>query len=161
MIGVAALFLLGLSTASPAIPSRAMFAYPLKGEGRATSGFGVRTDPFTGRTALHRGQDIAARMSTPVVAARAGTVESVGQQGGYGNRIQIDHGDAVRTVYGQLSRIDVKPGDSVAAGQIIGAVGSTGRSTGPHLHFEVWEGEVATDPYPLIQWPSKGPVAPE
>jgi murein DD-endopeptidase MepM/ murein hydrolase activator NlpD len=94
----------------------APFAHPLNGEGRATSGFGYRVDPFTGAKAFHSGLDIAAAQGTPVLAPKAGRIEAAGFDGPYGNRIQIDHGDAIRTVYGQLSRIDVKPGDQVAQG---------------------------------------------
>lgn len=154
---LAALPLVLLSLGSTPAP----FAHPLKGDGLATSGFGYRIDPFTKRGSFHSGLDIAAAMDTPVFATKAGRIEFAGPGGAYGNKIQIDHGDAVRTVYGQLSRIDVKDGDMVAEGQQIGAVGSTGRSTGPHLHFEVWEGEVATDPHPLIRWERPSPVAPQ
>lgn len=159
MIVLVHLAAIGLTIATAAADPSTPFAHPLKGEGRATSGFGVRTDPFTGRVAFHQGLDIAAAMDTPVFAPKAGRVEAAGRDGAYGNKIQIDHGDAVRTVYGQLSRIDVKEGDMVAEGQQIGAVGSTGRSTGPHLHFEIWEGENSTDPYPQIQWARPAPVA--
>lgn len=136
------------------------FADPLKGAGQATSGFGYRIDPFTGRHAFHSGQDIAAAEGTPVIAAAAGVVTTAERRGPYGNRVDIQHPNGTHTRYGHLSRIDVVPGQSVAEGDIIGGVGSTGRSTRPELHFEVWAMDIAIDPKPLIRWVRRGPVVP-
>ncbi|HEX5274661.1 MAG TPA: peptidoglycan DD-metalloendopeptidase family protein [Candidatus Rubrimentiphilum sp.] len=110
-------------------------AWPVTGV--ITSPFGWRRSPFGSGAEFHQGLDIGANMGTPVKAAAAGTVISAGWYGGYGNYILIDHGGGMSTGYGHLSRIDVSNGQQVQRGQLIGAVGSTGASTGPHLHFEV------------------------
>jgi murein DD-endopeptidase MepM/ murein hydrolase activator NlpD len=102
-----------------------------------SSGFGWRDDPFRHRAKFHAGSDLRGKHGTPVLAAGAGVVKQVGWYGGYGNYIQIDHGGGVATAYAHLQRFLVKPGDVVIAGQAIGRMGSTGRATGPHLHFEV------------------------
>lgn len=108
-------------------------------EGRLTSRFGGRSNPFgTGGGEFHAGLDVAAPTGTAVLAAADGIVTFAGWKGGYGNVIIIEHdGQQVVTRYGHLSRIYVKEGDTVTAGRLIGSVGSTGRSTGPHLHYEV------------------------
>jgi murein DD-endopeptidase MepM/ murein hydrolase activator NlpD len=104
----------------------------------ARSGFGVRRNPFGGRsTEFHKGQDISAPMGTPVIATADGTVTIAGWQRGYGQVVYVDHGNGLSTRYGHLSRIDVLEGQTVTRGQLLGRVGSTGRSTGPHLHYEV------------------------
>jgi murein DD-endopeptidase MepM/ murein hydrolase activator NlpD len=119
--------------------------------GTPTSGFGMRTDPVHGGAGqMHPGFDLAAPKGTPVGAAAAGKVVSAGVAGGYGNLIIVDHGNGYTTRYGHLSAIDVKVGDQVTPGQIIGAVGSTGYSTGPHLHFEVRHNGDAMDPEPML-----------
>jgi murein DD-endopeptidase MepM/ murein hydrolase activator NlpD len=105
--------------------------------GTITSPFGYRRSPFGGGMEFHQGLDIAAPMGTTVTAAASGTVISAGWYGGYGNYILIDHGGGMATGYGHLSQIFVSAGQQVQKGQAIGAVGSTGMSTGPHLHFEV------------------------
>ncbi len=105
--------------------------------GTITSPFGPRPNPFGGGMEFHQGLDIAASTGTPVTAAAAGTVISAGWYGGYGNYVLIDHGGGMATGYGHLSQIFVSAGQQVQRGQAIGAVGSTGASTGPHLHFEV------------------------
>lgn len=102
-----------------------------------TSQFGYRHDPFNGHGASHTGLDMAAPAGEPVYAAAKGRVLRAGYFGGYGNCIDIDHGHGIITRYGHLSKINVKVGQTVAIGEKIGAVGSTGRSTGPHLHYEV------------------------
>ena len=102
-----------------------------------TSGFGTRSDPFLRRPAFHSGLDFRTPTGTPIYTAGAGTVISAGRNGGYGNMIEIDHGNGLTTRYAHLSRILVKKGTRVAAGSVIGKAGSTGRSTGPHLHYEV------------------------
>ncbi len=110
-------------------------AWPVSGT--ITSPFGYRRNPFGGGMEFHQGLDIAAPMGTTVTAASSGTIISAGWYGGYGNYILIDHGGGMATGYGHLSQIFVSSGQQVQRGQAIGAVGSTGASTGPHLHFEV------------------------
>lgn len=102
-----------------------------------TSGFGTRTDPFLGRPAMHTGIDFRAQRGAPARAVSAGTVVAAEWNGGYGNMVDIDLGNGIVTRYGHLSSIEVKVGDRVKAGSRIGKVGSTGRSTGPHLHYEI------------------------
>jgi murein DD-endopeptidase MepM/ murein hydrolase activator NlpD len=119
--------------------------------GRVSSGFGPRPDPMGDGHGFHSGLDIAAATGTPVVAAAAGQVVAAGPAGSYGNLIAIRHPDGTETRYAHLSAIDVKVGDPIAAGAPIGAVGSTGRSTGPHLHFEVRQGGRAVDPRPYLE----------
>jgi murein DD-endopeptidase MepM/ murein hydrolase activator NlpD len=114
--------------------------------GTITSPFGYRRSPFGGGMEFHQGLDIAAPMGTTVQAASGGTVISAGWYGGYGNYILIDHGGGMATGYGHLSQIFVSAGQQVQKGQAIGAVGSTGMSTGPHLHFEVRMQGKPTDP---------------
>lgn len=107
-------------------------------EGSLESGFGGRRNPFGGTGyEFHSGQDIEAPWGAPVVAGASGTVSFVGWQNGYGQLVVIDHGGGLTTRYGHLSHIEAEWGQPVARGQIIGKVGSTGRSTGPHLHYEV------------------------
>lgn len=105
--------------------------------GYDASGFGWRFDPFTGRRTLHEGVDFAAPAGTPIVAAAGGVVVAAEWHPEYGNLIDIDHGNGLKTRYAHASRMLVKPGDLVKAGQQVALVGSTGRSTGAHLHFEV------------------------
>lgn len=104
---------------------------------RISSGYGVRHDPFTGRLARHTGLDIPAAHGTPIFASGGGRVVSAGRRGPYGNAVVIDHGDGMQTLYGHCSKLFVRTGELVMPQQKIAAVGSTGRSTGPHLHFEV------------------------
>jgi murein DD-endopeptidase MepM/ murein hydrolase activator NlpD len=106
-------------------------------EGPVGSGFGFRNDPFTGRTALHTGLDFSADPGTPILAAAGGMVTSADHHPQYGNLLEIDHGNGLTTRYAHAQRIVVKVGDLVKRGQQVALVGSTGRSTGPHLHFEV------------------------
>lgn len=110
------------------------------------SHFGIRTDPFTGQPALHAGLDFPADTGTPIHAAAGGVVVSVEVHQAYGNVLEIDHGNSLVTRYAHASRILVKNGDIVKRGQIVAEVGSTGRSTGPHLHFEVLVDGVHQDP---------------
>ena len=105
---------------------------------RTTSGFGVRFDPFNGRPAVHQGQDFAAPLNTPIYATAPGIVSFAGVRSGYGNTVEIDHGRGFNTRYAHLNSIAVRTGQGVALSQRIGAMGSTGRSTGVHLHYEVW-----------------------
>ena len=113
---------------------------------RVSSIFGNRKDPFTGRLAFHAGIDFAAPQGTTVVSAGAGNVSFVGQISGYGNVVEVTHPGGLITRYGHLSAFLVKEGDAVLTGSPIARVGSTGRSTGPHLHFEVRRADNAVDP---------------
>lgn len=124
---------------------------PVIGEVEFTSGFGVRVDPFVGRPAMHTGLDFRASTGDPVRATANGKVVSAGWSGGYGRMIEIDHGNGLSTRYGHLSEIDVKVGDIVKIGQVIGEVGSTGRSTGPHLHYETRIDGEAVDPQKFLR----------
>ncbi|KNZ33693.1 MAG: peptidase M23 [Methylibium sp. NZG] len=110
------------------------------------SGFGFRTDPFTGQAALHTGLDFPADVGTPVMAAAGGVVQLSEFQSQYGNVVEIDHGKGLVTRYAHNSKVLVKTGDIVKRSQVIAEVGTTGRSTGPHLHFEVRVEGVAQDP---------------
>ena len=109
---------------------------PVTGEIDMSSPFGVRTDPFNGRPAMHTGIDLRGQIGEPVHATAAGTIAIAGRDGGYGNMVEINHGNGLSTRYGHLSEIDVKVGQKVRIGDVIGKIGSTGRSTGPHLHYE-------------------------
>ncbi|MCF6368631.1 M23 family metallopeptidase [Rhizobium halophilum] len=111
-----------------------------------TSRYGNRMDPFLGRLALHAGIDFSARIGDAVTSTGAGTVITAGFAGGYGNLVEIDHGHGITTRYGHLSRILVAEGDQVEAGAVIGRAGSTGRSTGPHVHYEVRRDNKTVDP---------------
>ncbi len=104
---------------------------------RYTSGFGFRYDPFNGNSAMHAGVDMAGAMGEPIYASANGVVLQAGRANGYGNLVELSHGKGIDTRYGHLSAILVHPGDRVRQGQIIGRMGSTGRSTGTHLHYEV------------------------
>lgn len=110
-------------------------------------GFGWRKDPFTGKRAFHRGLDIVAPERTPVRAPADGVVTTAGRLGPYGKRIDISHGYGYVTRYGHLSEVTVKPGTRVRRGDVIGRVGSTGRSTGPHLHYEVFRDGRRVNPW--------------
>jgi murein DD-endopeptidase MepM/ murein hydrolase activator NlpD len=110
--------------------------YPLTNPAPITSRYGWRTHPLTGNRRFHSGLDIGAPSGSPVVATGAGTVISAGWNGGYGKAIIIQHSDTQQTLYGHLSEISVQAGQTIAQGTVIGLVGSTGNSTGPHLHFE-------------------------
>ena len=115
--------------------------------GKLESGFGGRRNPFGGSSyEFHSGQDIDAQPGDPVVAGASGKVTFVGWQNGYGQLVVIDHGGGLTTRYGHLSHIDVAQGQTVARGQFIGRVGSTGRSTGPHLHYEIRINDEPVDP---------------
>jgi murein DD-endopeptidase MepM/ murein hydrolase activator NlpD len=116
-----------------------------------SSGFGARTDPFTGRFAFHPGIDFAGPWGSVVHATAPGTVVFAGNRGGYGNMVEIDHGYGIHTRYGHLSAISVKVGTYLAKGAGLGRVGSTGRSTGPHVHYEVWYDDVVKNPNNFIE----------
>jgi murein DD-endopeptidase MepM/ murein hydrolase activator NlpD len=119
-------------------------------KGWLTSRFGPRVSPFTGRRQLHAGIDIAARAGSPIASPASGRIKSIGSSGPLGNSVMVDHGFGVRTFYGHAQEIFVKVGDEVERGQKIAAVGSTGRSTGPHLHYSVHVSGKATDPLDYI-----------
>jgi murein DD-endopeptidase MepM/ murein hydrolase activator NlpD len=124
---------------------------PVIGEVEFTSGFGVRVDPFLGRPAMHTGLDFRAAAGDPVRATANGKVVSAGWSGGYGRMVEIDHGNGLSTRYGHLSEINVRVGEPIKIGQVIGAVGSTGRSTGPHLHYETRIDGEAVDPQKFLR----------
>jgi murein DD-endopeptidase MepM/ murein hydrolase activator NlpD len=111
---------------------------PVEGA-RQSSGFGMRFHPVLGYSRMHQGVDFAAPTGTPILASAAGTVVMAGWGGGYGNVVILDHGKGMRTRYAHMSKVGVRNGQRVAQGQLIGRVGSTGLSTGPHLHYEVWQ----------------------
>jgi murein DD-endopeptidase MepM/ murein hydrolase activator NlpD len=117
-----------------------------------TSGYGVRSDPFRGAAAMHAGIDLAGPLGTPIYATADGVVSDAGyNSGGYGNLVKIDHGRGIETRYGHLSAILVSPGLRIARGQQIGRMGSTGRSTGSHLHYEVRIDGRAVNPIPFMK----------
>lgn len=124
---------------------------PVVGEVEFTSGFGVRSDPFLGRPAMHTGLDFRAATGDPIRATANGRVTSAAYAGGYGRMVEIDHGNGLSTRYGHMSEIHVKVGDTIKIGQVIGAVGSTGRSTGPHLHYETRIDGEAVDPQKFLR----------
>lgn len=120
-------------------------------DGKLESGFGGRHNPFGGSSyGFHDGQDIDAPPGAPVVAGAKGTVSFVGWQHGYGRLVVIDHGGGLTTRYGHLSEFDVEQGHEVARGEFIGRVGSTGRSTGPHLHYEVRINDTPVNPLQFL-----------
>jgi len=122
------------------------FTWPCPSSTYITSRFGLRTHPVYGTQRSHTGMDIAANSGANVLAADGGTVTLAGVNGGYGNCIMIDHGNGYQTLYGHMSALYVYEGQVVNQGDVIAAVGSTGVSTGPHLHFEVWSGGGRIDP---------------
>ena len=115
-----------------------------------TSNFGIRSDPFRGSAAMHAGVDIPGPTGTPIYATADGIISHAARQGGYGNMIEINHGKGIATRYGHLSKIIVSDNARVRRGQIIGLMGSTGRSTGPHLHYEVRIDGRAVNPVPFL-----------
>jgi murein DD-endopeptidase MepM/ murein hydrolase activator NlpD len=125
-------------------------ANPAPGE-PITSGFGVRKDPILGSLALHSGIDFRSPIGSLARATAPGVVTSAGWAGGYGRMVEVDHGNGFSTRYGHLSHIDVKVGDHVARGSVLGETGSSGRSTGPHLHYEVRRNGDAIDPLAFLK----------
>lgn len=126
------------------------FANPIPGA-KISSNFGYRKDPFNGRSAMHSGMDFKAPTGTPVRATGDGVIVKAGHKGGYGKTVEIRHKNGLITRYAHLNSINVKKGQKVDVGQVIGKVGSTGRSTGPHLHYEVRQGKTARNPSKYIQ----------
>lgn len=118
---------------------------------RKTSSFGSRRDPFNGRMAFHSGEDMASYYGATIYAPGTGTVTYAGWKGGYGRVIEIDHGNGFRTRYGHLGKIAVKTGQKIAFREVIGKVGSSGRSSGPHLHYEVWFDGIVRNPSKFIE----------
>ncbi|MBV9905884.1 MAG: M23 family metallopeptidase, partial [Alphaproteobacteria bacterium] len=116
-----------------------------------TSGFGARIDPFTGHYSFHPGIDFAGPWGSILKATAPGTVVYAGPRGGYGNMVEIDHGFGIHTRYGHMSSILVSVGSKVGKGSPIGKLGSTGRSTGPHVHYEVWYDDVVRNPRTFIE----------
>jgi murein DD-endopeptidase MepM/ murein hydrolase activator NlpD len=114
--------------------------------GHITSTFGARRHPILGYTRMHAGVDFGAAWGSPIYAVGDATVNFAGWHGGHGNFVKLDHGGGFATGYGHMSRIAVSPGEHVRAGQVIGYVGSTGLSTGPHLHYELYRGGVPVNP---------------
>lgn len=140
-----------LQTGVASIPS----ARPIVTSANFTSGYGVRSDPFRGSAAMHAGIDLAGPMGTPVYATADGVVgRSEWNNGGYGNLIELNHGQGIQTRYGHLSQRLVQAGQQIHRGQLIGLMGSTGRSTGSHLHYEVRIDGRAVNPIPFMQQPA-------
>lgn len=135
-----------LNTAIVAIPS----AKPVSNIA-VNSGFGVRSDPFRGGRAMHAGVDIPGPYATPIYATADGMVGRAGRFGGYGNLVELEHGRGIQTRYGHMSSLLVMSGTRVKRGQLIGLMGSTGRSTGNHLHYEVRLEGRAVNPMPFLQ----------
>jgi murein DD-endopeptidase MepM/ murein hydrolase activator NlpD len=140
-----------LETGAASIPS----ARPIVTSANFTSGYGVRSDPFRGSAAMHAGIDLAGPLGTPVYATADGVVgRSEWNNGGYGNLIEVNHGQGIQTRFGHLSQRMVQVGERVRRGQLIGLMGSTGRSTGSHLHYEVRIDGRAVNPIPFMQQPA-------
>lgn len=145
---------LGLSLARMAVLERALDGLPQvvpASVQNITSGFGYRRDPFNGRSAMHSGIDFKGAAGSPIFAAAEGRIAFAGWKSGYGKTVEIAHGNGMLTRYAHLSRIDVKPGQQIEAGATLGGLGSTGRSTGPHLHFEVRINDRAVNPRPFLE----------
>ncbi len=126
-----------------------LFIYPI--HGRLTSPFGYRRDPFTGRLSFHTGIDLAAPIGTHIKSTLDGTISGIGVSRIYGNYITISHGNGYQSMYGHLHTVNVKRGQKVAQGSIIGTVGNTGRSTGPHVHFSLYKNGKLIDPLHLLK----------
>jgi murein DD-endopeptidase MepM/ murein hydrolase activator NlpD len=127
------------------------FGRPILGAAPVSSPFGTRLDPFTRGFALHTGLDLRAEYGEPARATAPGRITAAEAAGGYGNMVEIDHGHGLTTRFGHLARIAVRPGQQVAAGTVIGAVGSTGRSTGAHLHYETRIDGEPVDPQRFLE----------
>ncbi len=124
-------------------------SWPLLGP--ISSEYGLRSDPFTGKEKFHHGLDIAAREGTPVRAPLAGKVVFAGKKGGYGLTTVVDHGNGLTSLYAHQKSIKLKEGDTVRRGDILGKCGSSGRSTGPHLHFEIRQDGKSVDPMTMLK----------
>lgn len=135
-----------LEKGSIAIPS----AMPVEGM-KFTSGYGVRSDPFQRRAAMHAGVDLAGPVGTKIFATADGIVRRAERASGYGNLVEVDHGRGIHTRYAHMSKLLVRPGQPVKRGELVGLMGSTGRSTGSHLHYEVRIDGKAVNPIPFMQ----------
>jgi murein DD-endopeptidase MepM/ murein hydrolase activator NlpD len=124
---------------------------PLFGEASVSSPFGYRPDPFLGRPALHPGVDLVQAFGAEIYSTAAGRVVHAGPFGGYGNMVEVDHGNGLATRYGHMSEVLVTEGQEVKAGAVLGRIGSTGRSTGPHLHYEVRVNDEPVDPERFLE----------
>ncbi|MGB3754030.1 MAG: M23 family metallopeptidase [Parerythrobacter sp.] len=145
---------LGLSLARMAALERSLDGIPQVAPAKVemvSSSFGYRRDPFTGAAAMHSGLDFRGPTGAPIYAAAAGKVRFAGRKSGYGITVEIDHGNGLMTRYAHMSRPGATLGQRVPAGAVIGAIGSTGRSTGPHLHFEVRVDGRAVNPRPFLE----------
>ncbi|NJL61510.1 MAG: M23 family metallopeptidase [Methylacidiphilales bacterium] len=131
--------------------SNSQIAFPTAKGTPITSGFGWRIHPITGERRFHTGIDFGAAMGTPIYAMTPGRVEFAGKRGGYGNAVIVNHGGGKSTLYGHASKLYVQEGQQVRRGQAIAAVGSTGMSTAPHLHFEVRVNDKPINPRPYLQ----------
>lgn len=140
-----------VSAAAPTTSGRHESALSLEMSARVSSAYGWRNDPIKGRAKFHGGIDLAARYGTEVPAAAAGTVVSAGEQGGYGLTVVVRHQNGFESRYAHLASLDVQAGDRVTQGQQVGRVGTTGRSTGPHLHFEVTQAGRRVDPERFVR----------
>ncbi|HEY8580944.1 MAG TPA: M23 family metallopeptidase, partial [Beijerinckiaceae bacterium] len=130
---------------------RAPLRRPLPEGAETTSSFGSRVDPFLGRLAYHTGLDFRGEHGSPIRATGDGVVTHAGRHGGYGLMVEIDHGDGLTTRYAHLSAVLVEEGQRLASGAVVGRLGSTGRSTGPHLHYEVRIDDEAVDPMRFLR----------
>jgi murein DD-endopeptidase MepM/ murein hydrolase activator NlpD len=146
-ISLARTHLYRLSRVLTSVPLRK----PMEGEVDLASGFGVRLDPFSGSPAMHTGIDIHGEVGDTVRATADGVVSAAGWNGGYGRSVDVDHGNGLTSRYAHLSAIDVRVGQSVKCGQIIGRLGTSGRSTGPHLHYETRIRGEAVDPQKFLR----------
>lgn len=145
-IGVGGLFASGLYAGPFVRPT----GLPVRASS-ISSGFGTRLHPLLGGYRFHAGIDLVAPAGTQILATSPGLVAEAGWCGGYGFCVTVDHGDGYHTLYGHLSRVDVTPGERVSSGQRLGLVGSTGQSTGPHLHYEVRINGHPVDPQPYLR----------
>jgi murein DD-endopeptidase MepM/ murein hydrolase activator NlpD len=149
------LYRIGLARAQVDQLTRAFVAVPVRkpvpGEIDMTSTFGVRMDPFLNRPAMHTGLDFRGMTGEPIRATAAGKVTQAGWSGGYGKLVEVDHGNGLATRYGHLSEINVTVGQTIRIGQTIGLLGTTGRSTGPHLHYETRIDGEAVDPQKFLR----------
>lgn len=133
------------------VVSNLPLADPVGVSWRLTSNYGLRVDPFNKRPGWHNGIDIGAYWNAPITATGPGTVSFAGTKSGYGRMVEVDHGHGFKSRYAHLKRINVNKGDPIAIGDVVGAMGSTGRSTGPHLHYEVWFNNKPYDPVDFLK----------
>ena len=143
-----------LAAVQPDTPPAVTSDFIIPVDGQIGDRFGMRHDPFTQGMKFHQGIDFVAPTGTPIKASATGTVSFVGSQPGYGNVIEIDLASGLKTRYAHLNATNVAMGDQVTQGQVIGTVGSTGKSTQPHLHFEIWQDGKAQDPAPYLGLPA-------